>query len=155
MSREHRYVLGMHRRGECAITWELKDGRFSMCAEHWLPSKRDIQQGGQCVDTIAAWFPDDAKAQRMVEVWKRWHLNDMRAGSQAQEDWLRAHPLDPKSYAYPKSHYIVAGAALAAAGLNPDADGYKYGHAWKTEPLPPEIVAEIESWSAPAQERRK
>lgn len=147
-SDEHRYFLGKHEGGECWLTWTLKDGRFSMCGEYWMPSKRDCISCGQNVDEVAGYFPNDAKAQRMLAIWERWHLNDLKEGSKAQEDYLRAHPLDPKSYAYPKNHYTVASEYLAAAGLNPDADGYKYGHAWKTEELPADVLAEIESWSA-------
>lgn len=160
---KHRYVLGKvdynrngHRNCEAAITWELRrdgDGfEFSMCAEIWMPSKRDMFCGGQCVDTVAAYFPHDAKAQRMVEVWKRWHLNHMRAGSPAQEAYLREHPMDPASYAYPKSYYEAAQAHLRAAGLNPDRNylhngkPYYYGHAWIREELPDSVRAEIESW---------
>lgn len=152
--KEHRYVLGLvdyHNRGratcEAAITWTLENGRFSMCAEIWRADKRDIHEGGQCVDRVAAYFPKDMKAQRMVEIWKRWHLNDMRAGSAIQEQWLRNNPIPAEEYAYPKSHYDVASEKLAAAGLNPDPDGYRYGHAWKCEELPAEVIAEIQSWS--------
>ena len=160
MTREHKYFLGKcdynnSGRKNCAayITWELsEDGRFSMQAEVWNPRKTDIYCGGQCVDTVAAMFPHNSRARRMVAVWERWHLNDMKAGSAAQEKYLREHPLDPASYAYPKSHYDVASKVLADAGLNPDpATGYKYGHAWQREELPAEVLAEIRSWSQPQQ----
>lgn len=132
------------------ITWELDEkGKglvFSMCAEIWNPQETDLYCGGQCVDKVAAYFPNDEKAQRMVEVWKRWHLNDMKAGSSVQEQWLKDNPIDPAEYAYPKSHYEVASEKLFEAGLNPDVDGYQYGHAWKFEQIPDEIIAEIQSW---------
>lgn len=153
MAQEHRYVLGKcdyneagRKNCEAAITWELKDGKFSMCAEIWQPNKRDILAGGQCVDTVAAYFPEDAKAQRMLAIWTDWHLNDMNAGTPAQTAWLKVN-LKPEDYAYPKSHYDVACEKLAAAGLNPD-NGYKYGSKWLRVELPPEVVAEIQSWSA-------
>lgn len=76
----------------------------------------------------------------LLDIWKRWHLNDMKAGSPAQEEYLRAHPVVAK---YPESHYEKACKALADAGLNPDADGYAYGSAWKSEPLPTEVLAKI------------
>jgi hypothetical protein len=141
-------------RRNCAayITWELRDGRFSMQTEIWQPDRKDCLCCGQCVDTVAALFPDDAKAQRMFAIWQRWHLNDMRAGSPVQEEWLRQNPIPESECAYPKSHYDVASAKLAAAGLNPDADGYKYGHAWKTEELPADVIVEIESWNYGATE---
>jgi len=75
-------------------------------------------------------------------IWNRWHLNDMRAGSKVQEDYLRANPV---SYKYPESHYEVASRALADAGLNPDTDGYKYGHARKTEEVPTEVLEFLKS----------
>lgn len=81
--------------------------------------------------------------KRLLELWDRWHLNDMRAGSPAQEAWLRDNPVSVK---YPESHYEKASEALAAAGLNPDADGYRYGHAWKREEIPADVIAEIEAF---------
>jgi hypothetical protein len=84
-----------------------------------------------------------ASVERLLELWDRWHLNDMRAGSPAQEAWLRANPV---SFKYPESHYEKASAALADAGLNPDADGYRYGHAWNREEIPADVVAEIEAF---------
>ena len=159
MNKEHKYYLGKcddngngRKNCEAYITWEFKDGKFSMCAETWLPSKRDTIRGGQCVDDVAALFPDDKKAQRMAEIWKRWHLNDRTAGSPAQEQWLREHPIDPKEIVYPKSHYEEACKRLAAVGLNPDPGftykglPYRYGHAWLREEIPADIKAEIESW---------
>lgn len=131
------------------ITWTFEDGKFSMCAEIWNQRETDIYSCGQCVDTVAAYFKGNHKAQRMVEIWKRYHLNDLRAGSYEQMKYLREHPLDPESYTYPKSYYEAASAALSAAGLNPDSEGYMYGHAWKREEIPSDIAAEIESWSAP------
>ena len=144
-----RYILGKcdyngsgRKNCEAEITWELKDGRFSMRAEIWNPRHTDIYCGGQCVDTVAAFFPHDAKAKRMCEIWRRWHLNDMRAGSQAQEDWLRQNPGTSSDQGCE-----MRCARLAAAGLNPDPEtGYRYGHAWLKEELPAEIIAEIESW---------
>jgi hypothetical protein len=150
--REHRYVPGMAPKKvygpgcECEITWELKDGQFSMSAGVWMRSKQDLLMCGQCVDKVAGYFPNDKKAQRMKAIWERWHLNGMNAGSAVQEQWLRDHPIDPAEYAYPKSHYVVASAKLAEAGLNPDPDGYTYGHAWKREEIPADIIAEIQSW---------
>jgi hypothetical protein len=78
--------------------------------------------------------------RQFFDIWDRWHLNDMKAGSAIQENYLREHPLDPESYKYPKSHYEVASEVLAQAGLNPDPDGYKYGHAWKREEVPQAVI---------------
>ena len=184
MSRGHRYVLGKvdhngsgRKNCKAVITWTLEDGNFSMCAEIWNPRETDIYCGGQCVDTVAAYFPGDAKAQRMVAIWRKWHLNDLTAGSPAQEAWLEANPIDmdaereiagaalggtgayphgsaSRGASRPKDRYTLACEKLAAVGLNPDpgylhnGEPYSYGHAWLCRELPAEVVAEIESWSA-------
>ena len=135
------------------IEWSLENGRFSMSAGIWDRRQRDYVTCGQCVDTVAALFPNDAKAQRMKAIWEEWHLNDMTAGSRAQHAYLKAHPLDPKDYNYPKSYYTAAVDALKGAGLHPDESyihngkPYAYGTAWLTRELPKEVIAEIESWS--------
>lgn len=95
------------------------------------------------VTPAPAWSTD--MVNRFFATWRRWHLNDTRAGSLAQEDWLRENPIAEADYAYPKSHYTVASERLAAAGLNPDADGYKYGHAWKFEEVPAHVIAWLQS----------
>lgn len=88
---------------------------------------------------------DALKLQQFFNVWERWHLNDLRAGSPEQEKYLRDHPISREEYAYPKSHYEVAGQKLADAGLNPDANGYQYGHAWKREEVPGEVLEFLRS----------
>lgn len=86
----HKYDPGYanHGRNLCRVTWRLreKDGFkvFSMSAEIWRRGMQDTLRGGQCVDAVAALFPNDNKLQRMKEIWERWHLNDMRAHCQHQ-----------------------------------------------------------------------
>lgn len=101
---------------------------------------------GQIVDSLADVSPACGKwtktaIKRFAATWRRWHLNDMRAGSPVQEEWLRSNPIDRKDYAHPKSHYEVASCRLAEADLNPDPDGYKYGHAWKSEEVPASVLS--------------
>lgn len=102
---------------------------------------------GQCSGELAeltkfyeGW--DETKAARLAELWERWHLNDTRAGSPAQEAWLRENPV---SYTHPQSHYQEACKALSKAGLHPDpsAGDYRYGSAWKFEEVPFEVIEEL------------
>lgn len=44
-----------------------------------------FDSGGQCQDTIAEMYPDNKKVQRIVQLWDRWHLNDLRTGSRPQQ----------------------------------------------------------------------
>jgi hypothetical protein len=99
------------------------------------------------VQTYAAGWDAD-KVARLRAAWSQWHLNDMTAGSPAQEEYLRANPV---RYAYPQSHYDAALAALSAAGLQPDAshmrDGkaYSYGSAWLRREVPADVIEFLRS----------
>lgn len=134
-----------------AFTWEFDGERFSMQAEIWNPRGTDIYCGGQCVDTVAAYFPHNKKVQRMLAIWREWHLNDMQAGSPAQRAELKKHDFAASGAS---SHFLWAQLILHDAGLEPDpgythnGKPYRYGSAWLTKPIPPEVVAEIEGWSA-------
>lgn len=131
----------------------------------WKPHRGDIVEGGQNTDSIAELFEDTPlapKVQRIVEVWKRWHLNGMRAGCEHQraEGWDK-RPIDPSkpTDAYGR-HFPGQGQPSwnMLAWVRPDEHpdgllgkpcpvcGYKYGTAWLTEPLPEEIIAEVKSW---------
>lgn len=155
MTKTHKHYLGKcdynnsgRKNHEAYITWTFDGARFSMCAEVWKPSKRDIVMGGQCVDTVAAYFPADKLAQRMVAIWRAWHLNDMTAGSPAQEAWLKANPL-PEGERY---DYARTCERLQAAGLLDDASHehngkpYRYGSAWLKRDIPDDVAAEITGW---------
>lgn len=156
-------------RRNCKVTieWELKAGRFSMMGNIWNPRGTDIYSGGQNLDEIARLFPHNKKVQRMVEVWREWHLNDMHAGCKHQrsEKWHEVRiPKDelPNSKANRDERGIYAIWVYPSESTDRWASekhpqglltkpcptcGYKYGSAWLREELPPEIVAEIKSWS--------
>lgn len=128
------------------IEYSLQDGRFSASGNIWQASRRDILSGGQILDEIAQLFPDNELVHRIVAVWKKWHLNDMHAGTPRQEAFLET--LNLPHY----NHYESAKAKLKEAGLDPDDSyllndkPYEYGSAWLRIELPPEVIAEIESW---------
>jgi hypothetical protein len=115
--------------------------RVSLQGLIWQRSRRDIESGGQNQDTLRRFYPTDARVQRLCDLWDRWHLNDMRAGTPAQEaairTWRAALPDPRRDYDY--------GAAcdyLKSLNLYDD-QGYKYGHAWLFEPVPAEVLAEL------------
>lgn len=128
------------------IEYSLKDGKFSASGNIWMSSKRDILSGGQNLEEIASLFPNHELCQRIVSVWKKWHLNDMHAGSPKQEDFLEK--LNLPNY----NHYETAKEKLKEAGLDPDESflhngkPYEYGTAWLHVELPSQVIEEIESW---------
>jgi hypothetical protein len=139
-------------KSNCPVDFEVSwDGkRFSATATIWRgANRREALVCGQCLEEAAAHLPENQLAQRILAVWRDWHLNDMRAGSPAQQAWLKANPVEA---VYPESHYEKACKALAEVGLNPDpghlhnGKPYAYGSAWLTEEIPAETVSEIESW---------
>ena len=132
--------------------WELTaDGRFSLCSGIWNPRKTDYYCCGQNVEEVAAFFPHNKKVRRMLAIWRKYHLNDMRAGTPAQ-----MAELERRSTEYPNDgkYYEWAKSVLAEAGLDPDPNyvhngvPYRYGSAWIKEELPVEVIEEIRSWSA-------
>lgn len=86
---------------------------------------------------------------RLLDIWKLWHLNDMRAGSPAQTLLLRALRYDREIHGH--DHYAWAKATLARAGLEPDpgfvfkGKPYSYGSAWLYEPLPQHVIDFLET----------
>lgn len=116
----------------------LEAGKFSMSGSY--PGG-----GGQCQDHIKA----RTEAQRdLIKIWERWHLNDMKAGTQKQMDALKNPEFEIFKKSRPElSHYDAACAYLKTLRLysvpdpRPEHKGerYKYGHAWLTEVLPEDL----------------
>ena len=132
-------------RRNCRVTIEVRfiDGRLSFGGDIWNPRETDCYQAGQCYDTIENLFPTSDYVARIVEVWRRWHLNDVHAGTQAQEDLLRQH----RDEYVPglTSYHEWACLFLQQHDLLVD-DGYKYGSGWVREEVPAEIQEEVRSW---------
>ena len=133
---------------------ELTGGKLSINGVEGPKRNGDCHGGcGQIVMhewDITEYAPGwDADAVAMFRAtWKRWHLNDMVAGSPAQMAYLRANPI---AAVYPESHFTKSCEALQAAGLQPDegyqrnGKDYSYGSAWLREELPDSVVAYLES----------
>lgn len=126
---------------------EFKNGKLSITGVEG--PKRDGNAFGSCGQIIMSdwniteyapgWNPELVSEFR--NIWDRWHLNDMRAGTPAQGEWLRQNPV---VFKYPDSYYIKASEALSAVGLNPD-NGYKYGSKLLKEEVPKTVIDFLES----------
>ncbi len=123
---------------------------LSICALVWYKGDRlnDPSSAGQCVDLVHEWFGDQsasdavttASIAELCDLWDRWHLNGLIAGSRAQRDHLEVNK--PQGPFYPTSYYEKACEILKAANLYEDR-GYKYGSAWLVEPLPVAVMARV------------
>ena len=127
------------------VRLELRDKQgtteVSLVGNLWTRSRRDPDTAGQISDILRQHYPTDARILRLCDLWERWHLNTMRAGSPAQEaairEWRMSLP-DPRR----DDTYNAACQHLKSLGLYND-HGYTYGHAWLTEVAPADILAEL------------
>jgi hypothetical protein len=87
----------------------------------------DISSSGQCIGTIAQVFSDNAKINRIKEVWERWHLNGYHAGCEHQREF------EKEPYENHRGAYC-------------EICDYVYGTDWKYEIIPDAIIEEIKSW---------
>ena len=140
---------GTGKRYKAYVEFELSpDGNFTMSGEIWNTKETDIVAGGQMVNELVKYFPHDTRLKRMVEIWERWHLNDMKAGTPAQEfaiaDWLKHNGNEYE--------YTAACDYLQSVGLYTVPDPrdytktYRYGHAWLKEEIPENVKATIRAW---------
>lgn len=68
------------------IQVEIVDGKFSMSGDCGSSC-------GQCLDSIN---PKNEDQKKLVELWHKWHLNDMNAGTEQQENILISHKANNK-----------------------------------------------------------
>lgn len=97
------------------------------------------EQGGQCVGAIRKIWGHIPEVAELCDIWDRWHLNDMCAGTRKQSEALRGKRNRTKH-----DHYTWACNYLKRKGLLVDR-GYKYGAEWLFEPIPAKVVARIKT----------
>ena len=108
--------------------------QFSSSGFAIAKGRREADMAGQCLDSInldgfkpaKGWTIEDIRS--LLEVSRRWHLNDMNAGSYEQDGWTisQNHRETPDDIG------------------KPDSTGYKFGSEWLSENLPDDVLAEIE-----------
>lgn len=141
-----------HGRKDCLVDVEIKlteteDGkqRLSICGNVWNSRKTDLHAGGQCYETIRELFPNNDKVKRIVEIWERWHLNDMNAGCEHQ-----------RALGWGKDTVVLKDGSTKGTGWLNESEhpqgvlckpcpecGYKYGTKWMYEAIPQEIIDEL------------
>jgi len=114
------------------IDVEIKEGRFSMSGDCGSSS-------GQCLDSIN---PKNEDQKKLVELWHKWHLNDMKSGTPKQEkavnEWMKKNNIT--NYDYTKSCEYLKSINLYE--VIHESKPYKYGHGWLKRKLPSNIEEE-------------
>lgn len=114
---------------EVVLKISEQDGktRLSICGDVWKRGRGDIIAGGQLCDDIKSYINryavEVSTVDRIIAIWNRWHLNDMRACCEHQRElnWTYAgHPSEPCPTC-----------------------GYECGTAWLYEEIPAEVLTEV------------
>lgn len=149
------------------VTVELKENEqgiktFRASANVWNSTKTDIVAGGQCLDELNKYksLRDDKEFSLIYEMWQKYHLNDLHAGTERQEDALKQAVAEGKLEKYGANNYEETCNYLQSIGLLEDneylvpkkqEDGsvkevpYKYGTGWITQEIPSSDLELIET----------
>lgn len=105
---------------------------LSICGHAWDQRRRDHAYSGQIYDelndqNIKEYLIPSEKLAYIVGIWKRWHLNDLKAGCIHQKEFNCNENWEEQS----------------KRETDKCPQGYAYGSAWLVEPLPLEIVGEL------------
>lgn len=106
---------------------------LSICGNIWDSTCTDIICGGQCLDELLPYFKTNTKFTEVYRLWKLYHLNDMHAGTEAQEELLKKYNI---------YEYNQACELLKKHGLYED-HGYRYGSGWLYRAIPAEDLEAI------------
>ena len=117
----------------------------SICGEVYKDSNKidmNIVTAGQCLEECLHEVlnnPKDSKEnkelmRKIYSLWQEYHLNDLRAGTKTQTEFIRLHCKD--------MDYTQIKEKLKEVGLYEDR-GYKYGTAWLIQAIPEKAIKEI------------
>lgn len=114
---------------------------LSICGE--VKYKHELGAFGQCYDEIEkilkyAKPEDQKKITKILKIWRKYHLNDMQAGTKVQQDALHTKTLDNWASQYDKCCEY-----LNSINLLEDR-GYKFGSKWLFMKLPKRIIKIVE-----------
>lgn len=131
------------------------DGKFSISGVIGaLPSGNARGSCGQCIEDLldphlrlaAGWTKE--MVEKFVEVWRRWHLNDMRAECEHQRElgWVEKAREEVTTMKY--GHKETKRLGWLYEKDHPEGllckpcpvCGYKYGSAWLKEEVPEDVL---------------
>lgn len=120
---------------EISIDLEYKKQKpvFAVCGCIWNRLHTDIIYGGQCLDKIKNYVRNPV-FNEIYDLWKKYHLNDLRAGTKEQEKAIEKWKNKGNKYNYKEACNYLKRVGLYE--VNHNGSPYKYGHGWIYEPIP-------------------
>ena len=120
---------------------------FSVMGNIWNTRKTDTLCGGQCLDEIKV-FENQLRDPKLFNVlwdlWKRFHLNNLHAGTVEQEAEVeKFFEVTEQEYDYSKACEHLKQVGLFEVEYN--GKPYKYGYSWITFPIPENDLGLIKS----------
>ena len=117
---------------------------FSVCGD--VKRRTRYVAGGQCLDDMLPFLKGNSFFTKVHDYWKKYHLNDLTAGTPEQEQAIASAKAEGK-LKYPCSDYYKECCDyLSSIGLYEvmlDGEPYKYGHKWLYRPIPNEVLADM------------
>lgn len=140
------------------ITVELRDraGYLALAIRGavWNASHTDVVMCGQCLDSIAEYrdrLSDPELFDQLYELWQKYHLHAMHAGTPEQEQAIEAWKAEGNRYDYKAVCDMLKARGLYEVnytGLSSDRryenEPYKYGHGWLVQELPGDVLVRVE-----------
>lgn len=129
---------------------------LSICGDIWNNTHTDILCGGQCLDTIAIFRKQLSPANRdlfdlLHDLWKKYHLNGMHAGTPEQEAAIHEWEAAGNRYDYKAACKMLKERGLYEVKFTGKTVGrmyhhepYKYGHGWVVNDLPGDVLLKVE-----------
>ena len=124
--------------GKPAPYWE-----FSTSGAIWNNTHTDHISGGQNLDHLNEYAAIRAVAEfrEVYDLWKKYHLNGMTAGSPAQESAIKEYKAENakqgKRYDYTEAcEFLKARGLLDDEGYIYEGKPYRYGSAWLVTEIP-------------------
>lgn len=118
--------------------------------EVWDTKHTDIVMGGQCLESMKPYI-HSALFNEIYELWSKYHLNGMHAGTPEQEAAIKAREerigrqltYDEKCELLKEAHLYEVEYTGPAVGRMYDHEPYVYGHAWLIQDLPDDVVKRV------------
>lgn len=141
--------------GEKTITGKTPEYvELAISGAIWNARRTDCVCGGQCLDEIYKYRKQLSEPELFNEIydlWKKYHLNGMHAGTPEQEAAIKEWEAAGNRYDYKVACEMLKKINLykvnytgASVGRMYNNEPYKYGQAWLIQELPGNVLLRIE-----------